>query len=219
MHKAKILVVAIAMSFLLGGCAAALVPMMVAQGAAVGFMGFKTVQTSTGGSIEIAIDDSKLTNEQKAQLKSIKSMAVWPDKAGEAVTFAEALSEGGRFKVISPARVAAALKKLKLSDDLKLMTATEAKEVFYKVCQETKAEALISGKSTGGNTNMNVWSLERANITMEFLSSIYKKSTNGYIAEIPVTVKVLVGTKIPSDKEISQLANTEAAKKIIALAQ
>lgn len=215
MRTVRILVVAIAMSFLLGGCVAAAIPML----APVVYGWFKIGQTATGGSVEIGIDDTKLTNEHKAQLKNIKSMAVWPDKNGESVTFAEALSEDGGLKVISPARVAAALKKLELSDDLKLMTALEAKEVFSKVCQETIADALISSRATGGQHKSNLLSLDRANISMEFLVSIYDKKSNSYIAEIPAAVKVLVGGTMPSNKEISKLANIEIAKKITALTQ
>lgn len=219
MCKAGTLTIAVAVPFLLGGCVAAAIPMLVASGAASGYGVFKAVQTSTGGSIEVAIDDKKLTNEQKAQLANIKSIAVWPDKDGGSVTFAEALSEGGRFVVISPAHVSSALKKLALSDDLQLMTTTEAKDVFLKVCQETNADSLISDRATGGDTNTNMWSFKRANITRDFLVSIYEKTSNSYIAEIPVSVKVLVGGKMPSNEEISKLANTEVAKKIIALAQ
>jgi hypothetical protein len=215
MFKVRNLVITIFLPLILGGCAAALVPMMFASYATTGLAIFKTVQTSTGGSVDISIDDTKLTDEQMGQLKNVRSIAVWPDKDGGAVTFAQTLSEGDRFQVISPARVTLALKKLGLSDDLKLMTASEAKNVFLKICNETNADSLIFGKETGGNSNVNFLSLERGNVTVEFLVSIYQRKTDSYIAEIPVQVKVLVGGTRPSPLEISTLAHTEVAKKII----
>jgi hypothetical protein len=217
MRKNENLVLAALATLLLSGCVAAVVPLMLAS-AVVSVGGLaKVIQTSTGGSIEIAIDDTQLTPEQRAALKNINSLAVWPEKTGGAVTFAETLAEGGGFQVVTPSRVASALSKLQLSDDLRLMTAGEAREVFKKVCQETGADSLVSGKNTGGGTNMNIWSFDRANITHDFLVSIYGKSINGPIAEIPVKVKQLVGAKSASTEEISKLVNIEVAKKLVTL--
>lgn len=219
MSKVPTVSVAVVAALLLGGCAAAVVPLIAAEVAGVGYAGLKLVQTTTGGSMEISIDVSKVTSEQKALVKNLKSIAVWPERRGASVSLAEALSEGGQFAVISPSRVASALKNLSLSDELKLMTTTEARDTFSKVCGATNADAVVFTKMTATNTTMNTWSLERANITMEYLTSIYARSTNNTIVTIPVTLKVLVGEKRPpSDEEISNLANAELAKKIIALA-
>lgn len=212
-------IAALVLPLALGGCAAAVVPLIAAEVAAVGYSGLKLVQTTTGGSLEIAVDVSKVTAQQKTRLKDIKSIAVWPEKRGGSVTFAEALSEGNRFSVVSPSRVAGVLKKLELSDDLKLMTALESREAFFKVCQNTNADAVISTKATGAATNMNTWSLERANITMQSVASIYAKSTDDMIITIPISLKLIVGDKRPpSEEEISNLANAELAKNILDLA-
>ncbi|MBI3894336.1 MAG: hypothetical protein HY313_00245 [Acidobacteria bacterium] len=218
-HSGMGLLVAITTPLALGGCIAAL-PLIGAEVAALGFTGFKIVQTTTGGSFEIAVDVSKLSNEQKAHIRAIKSLAVWPERRGGSVSLAEALAEAKKFAVIPPARVAAVLKKLELADDLKAMTATETKDTFAKVCDATGADAVIATKSTAVTRNMSIWSFERANITMEFLTSIYAKNSNAYIAAIPVTIKVLVGeAKQPSNDEILNGANAELAKNILALAR
>ncbi|MDP1613643.1 MAG: hypothetical protein Q8M11_21495 [Sulfuritalea sp.] len=219
MSKVQTVSVAVAIALLLGGCAAAVVPLIAAQVAGVGYAGLKIVQTTTGGSLEIVVDVSKVTDEQQARLKNIRTIAVWPEKRGGSVSFAESLSEGGHFSVVSPSRVAAVLKKLDLSDDLKLMTAMEARDVFFRVCQNTNADAVISTRAAGSATNMNTWSFERANMTMQFVTSIYAKSTNETIVSIPISLKLIVGEKRPpSDEEISNLANAELAKHILTLA-
>lgn len=219
-HSGMVLMLAVTMPLLLGGCIAAMLPMLGAEVAVLGFTGFKIVQTTTGGSFEIAVDVSKLSNKQKAHIRAIKSLAVWPERRGGSVSLAEALAEAKRFTVIPPARVAGVLKKLELTDDLKAMTTTEAKDTFAKVCDATGADAVIATKNIAVTRNMSVWSFERANITMELLTSIYATNSNAYIASIPVTIKILVGeAKQPTDDEISNGANAELAKNILALAR
>lgn len=218
MPKPTVLLTAITASLVLCGCPAAVVPLIAAEAVAVG-AGLKLVQTTTGGSVEISVDVSKVTDEQKAQVKNIKSLAVWPESSGAAVTFAEALSEGGRFAVISPSRVASVLKKSDLSDDLKLMTNLEARDAFAKVCAAVNADAVVYTRMTATNKTMNIWSFDRANVTTEYLTSIYARSTNSAIVSIPVKLKVLIGeNRPPSSEEISNLANTELARNILALA-
>jgi uncharacterized protein YgiM (DUF1202 family) len=220
LRKARKLIFAVAAIFLLAGCVAAAVPMLYGGLALGGYSGFKLIQTSTGGSIEVAVDVSKVTNEQKANIKNIKSIAVWPEKDGSSVSFAEALSKSRTFKVVSPARVATALQQMGLSDDLKLMTSAEANDVFAKVCKKTNSDAVVFSKSIAASANTNMWSLERGNVTTQFITYIYSKNTNTNIVEIPVTIKVLLGGKIAaSNDEINNLANAELAKNLLALSE
>jgi hypothetical protein len=209
--------VLIAAGLVLGGCAAAMVAPLIVSAAVTAYGGYKVIQTSTGGSVEIAIDQSKVSDAQRAQLRSVRKLAVWPEKTGGAVMLADALVEGDRFEVISPSRVAAALNKLGFSDNLALITARERNDVFLKVCVETGADALISDRAVGGSDNLNMWSFERANITREFLVFVFGRRANETILTLPVAVRVLVGGTIPSSEEVAKVANGELAKTVIAL--
>lgn len=212
--------IAIVLPLFLGGCAAAAVPMVAAEFGVLGFSTYKGAQGLTGDTThQVTFDDSKLTTSQKAQLKAIKSIAVWPEKG--AVKFAEALADGGKFNVVSPSRVAQALKKLELSDDMQQMTTKETKEAFLKVCMETKADAIIIGKTTGQKVDTKLLSFDRPTATMDLLTLIYEKSKNDYIAEIPGSLIMVVGGGTPplSNEAIYDIVNNVLAKKMIELAQ
>jgi hypothetical protein len=97
------------------------------------------------------------------------------------------------------------------------MTDQEAKEVFSKVCQETGTDSIISDRATGGGSDSNMFSFDRANITREFIVSIYGKSSDDNIVSFPVSIKISLGGKSPSSEEISKVANIEVAKAIVSL--
>ncbi len=205
------------LAILLQGCMAAALPMIVAGGA-IGVGGiYKSIQLSTGGSIEVAIDTDKISNEQKDKFNRINSIAVWPEKTNSAVIFSETLAESGRFKVISPLQVSTALRDLNLSDDLTQMNSQETKDAFSKVCLKTRTDSIISSKAIGGGSNSNIFSFDRANITKNFIVTIYGKNSNANILTFPVSIKILLGGSSPSSEEIARIANIEVAKAVIAI--
>lgn len=215
---------------LLQGCAAPLLVAALPGLATPTFLGAKELHNSSrGGEIEVNIDESKITNDQRTQLKNIKMLAVWPDGAGStamlagsSAMFAEALSEGGRFSIVTPSRVSASLGGAQgaYTYNLKMMTGSEVKEVFAKVCQETGAEAIISLKEIDQEYNQNFFSFNRPNAIHKLMARIYKKNLGDYATEIPVEIRTDFGGKINArSEEASRLIYGELAKKIIALAQ
>lgn len=202
----------------LQGCAAPLVAL-----APDVIIGAKEVHDVTGqGDMVVKIDDSKVTSDEKNQLKEIKRLAVWPDDAGSSAMFAEALSEGGRFSIVTPSQVSAAMgNQGAYTYNLRMMTGNEVKDTFAKVCQETNAEALISLKDTGQEYNANYFTFDRPNSIHKFTVRIYKRDLGNYVVEIPVEVKTDIGgAKFNTgNEEATRLIYADLAKKIISLAE
>jgi hypothetical protein len=211
-------IIGVLVALFLGGCAVALIAIPVAGVGATSFSIYKTVQTASGGSFAIAVDVSKVTAKQKMQLRGLKSIAIWPDSNGDSASLAAALSQGEIFTIIPPDEVSIALDSLHLPEDVRLLKETEIKNAFAKVCELTKADALVTTKAVSTQNYINIWSLKRATTTSQFIASIYSKQSNEIIVEIPITTKEIIGKKQPSDEEKSKLINAELAKNILALA-
>jgi hypothetical protein len=212
-------IIGVLAALFLGGCAAALIAIDVAGVGASGLAVYKTVQAASGGSFAIAVDVSKVTFKQKMQLRSLKSIAIWPDSNGDSASLAAALSQGGIFTIIPPGEVSIALDSLHLPKDVRLLKETEINNAFAKVCEFTKADALVSTKAVSTENYINIWSVKRATTASQFITSIYSEQSNEIIVEIPIATQEIIGKKQPSDEEKSKLINAELAKNILALAK
>lgn len=198
----------------ISGCMAA--PILIGA-AAAGGMVFKTIQTSTGGSVEVAVDTKGLPLGQKERFRQIKRLAVWPDGGGMSVAFSEELTGRSGFQIITPSRVSQALQARRQTDDLTKMTRGEVSQVMNAICLDTGAQGVIYGRATGGGQNMNMFSLERANVTRTFSVMVHAARDENPFMQFPVTLKVNVGGNSSSETELVNLMAKEVARALLEL--
>lgn len=204
---------------LLSGCAVVAVPMLAASLGVTAWSGYKLVQTmSGGGTVEVLIDDKEVTTQQKSQLRQIKTLAIWPSPgSNSSVMFAEELTVGGRFQPVSPSRVSASLRRVGASESVDQMTSSELSEVSIKVCQEVGADGLIVAQQGAMESNMNMLSLQRAQMVQKGTVLVFKRGERGPILRLPVQLNIDTGGKSIDDKEVNRLAGKAIAKRLAEL--
>jgi hypothetical protein len=201
----------------LTACVAAAVPMLVGYGAVVGFAGYKWVQATTGGGkLETQIDDTKLTAEERQELRSIKRLAVWPSPGkSSSVDFTEELTTQGRFAPVSPLRVSQAIKRAGASESVDQMTDRELKELSDVVCQETGADAVVVARVGATESNTNMFSLKSAEMVTTGTVMIIMRGRGLQPIKIPIRLVLEVGSgKQQDDREINRLAGRAIAKRL-----
>ncbi len=209
----------IIVTFYLSGCAAAVIPLIIAQGAAFGFTTFKTVQTTTGGSVGISFSDDKNSIKNKTELTAITTPAIWPDNEIE-VYMAEKMQDSGVFdSVITPSRVSKIIKKLDIDNHVNNMTRQELVENFKKICAKTQADSIIAFKNMGSEINSNIWSFDRGNITQKSTLIVYSNKSKSIVYQTTMVLKSEIGGKTENDQEVLRIAAEAAAEKIILLTQ
>lgn len=205
-------------AFALSGCVAAAIPIMLAAtvGATAleGFALYKTVQTSSGGSIKVAFPgkDGKETLPQP--LPIIRKVAVWPGDEGD-VHFADRLAKSGRFDVIPPSTVSVALANENVTSNLRLLTEDEEIKAFAVACRDTKVEFIFASRSLGASSDTSVFSFSRANVTYKAELLGFSCDQNAIVWRDQIALIVEIGAKIPSDAEINAAASDAWADRIL----
>ena len=208
-RQAQRVAAALLLSFGLCGCVAA-VPLLLAEGALLGFTGYKTVQVvSGGGTVKIGFPGKDGKDAPLMPLPPARRIAVWPGDAGD-VVFAQKLSETMRFGVISPAAVSAILTDQKLSSDRKLLTEQEQTVAFGVVCRETKADLVFASRSLGTTANENFLSLSRGNVTYQGEIAGFSCAEKLTVWREQVAIVVEVGGRAPPTTEALNQAIAEA---------
>ncbi len=175
---AALLIIVLGSSVLSGCVAGVIYGAMAADWAFHGFQAYKTVQLSTGGNVESNFTGLDISEDNKAALQKIKSIAVWPGSGksleGE-ITITEKLEHSGHYKVITPAQVKAALKKLNSEARLEDLTQREREDLYNQVLQAVAADAALVNMSGGSAAKANVWSFDRPQVVAKIQLQIYSR--------------------------------------------
>lgn len=198
-------------SLLLSGCAAALIPMTVGMAAVSGFQGYKTFQTTTGGTVEVAFDTGGSATPLTPEVRRI---AVWQNGVRE-IRLTERLHSTGRFDVLSPNATAEALSRTGRQPVAGLMTAQEQAAFYGSICKATKADLVLFAADQGINFNKNMWSLERANNTRVVDLLAFSCKTNSITWTDRMNVKVEVAGSAPPEGEIARIAGDAWADRLL----
>jgi len=204
--------VMVALAFpLLSGCAAALIPMTVGMAAVSGLQGYKTFQTTTGGTAKVAFDTGGPATPLTPEVRRI---AVWQNGVRE-IRLTERLLSTGRFEVLSPNATAEALRKTGRQPVAGLMTAQEQAAFYGSLCKATKADLILFAADQGINFNKNIWSLERANNTRVVDLSAFSCKANNITWTDRMNVKVEVAGSAPPEGEIARIAGDAWADRLL----
>ncbi len=151
----------------LSGCIAAIPLIAYGSMAVEGFMAYKTVQTASGGSVEIKFPGKDGKTAPAEPIAPVARIAVWPGSEAE-VRFTERLQSSGKFtSVVSPAAVSAILTDTKTPADLSQLTDTEQSGAFDTVCRHTHADFVFAAHAHPASTDANVFSFSRPNATFK----------------------------------------------------
>ena len=207
---------------LLVGCGPELLVLQALSAASLatsGFMAFKTVQLSTGGSASISFsdEDQDIPDAVRAAVERVQKPAVWPGNHAE-VQLAQHLQQSRQFEsVVTPSQVSKALKAMEVEPDIGALTQSEQLELFSSVAAQVGADAVIAGIEKGQATDMNMWSVSRANNTSTGDILIYSAHTDSIVYTTSLELKVEVGGKTPNEHEILSLVGDAIAERILAM--
>ena len=203
----------------LQGCLAAVPLIVAANMAASGFFLFKSVQTVTGGNVNISFSETDISNEDKVALSQIMNPAIWPDNEME-VYMASMIEVSGEFSsVTTPSTVTRILVDEGVNQTINLMTTTEQLQIFRRVCEVSGADGVVAFKNLGSESRGNFLSLNRANTTQHAELLIYSYELNRIIFTTELELVTERGSDIQNNQEILQIAGEAAAEKIIQLRQ
>jgi len=204
------------MSFLLSGCIAAAVPLMVAGGAAgLGYSGYKLVQTAGGGSVGIHFRMNGDKEAPPEALPPLHAVAVWPGTRRE-VAFAGKLEQAHRFRVVAPATIFSDLADVKVPEDLNQMTDAERDHAFSIVCQREHVDMVFAARSLGTTSNDNAFSLSRANVTSTADVMGYSCATKQVTWTDELSLIIELGSSTtPSDTELGTISGSAWADRVL----
>ncbi len=202
-------------SQVLSGCIAA-VPLMIAgEGAAVGYSGYKLVQTGTGGSVGVHFRMNGDKEAPPEALPPLHAVAVWPSTRRE-VAFAEKLEQAHRFRVVAPATIFADLADVKVPEDLNQMTDEERNSAFATVCRREHVDMVFAARSLGTTSNDNAFSLSRANVTNSADVMGYSCATKRVAWTDELSLIIELGSSTPpSDTELATVAGNAWADRVV----
>jgi len=201
-------------TFFLSGCVAAAIPLVLAEGGALGFEGFKLFQTGTGGAIRVGFPGKDGKEAPPQPLPNVRRVAVWPHDEGN-VRFAEKLAESGKFEVTPPAKVSVILSDAKITADLKTLTEQEQVEAYDTVCRATNADLVFASRALGASAETNAFSFSRGNISSKADLFAYSCSKKSIVWRDQIAMIIEVGDKIPSEGEQAQAAGDAWADRIL----
>ncbi len=201
---------------LLSGCLAAIPLIQAASLAASGAVVVKGYRTSTGGSVSVAFPEETIPQDKKTFLTNIKKLAIWPDSQIE-VRIAEVLQEAGQISVVTPGKTGVLIRKLELPKRIASMTKNEMILAFRTICDESGADALLTFKSLGGKTNMNMFSFSRTNHKSQYKMFIYSRTTDDIAYTEVAETTIEIGGSMPGQQEILQIYAKLFSERLLTL--
>ena len=105
---------ALLLAWLFSGCVAAVPLMLTAQAASLGMGALavtRSVQLSTGGSLEVAIGENEIPGQNKMVLADISRLSIWPGHEAQ-VFLADNLQKSKAFDlIVTPSKVGRAIRE------------------------------------------------------------------------------------------------------------
>lgn len=202
------------LGFGLAGCAAAAIPLTVAQVGIGGFEAYKIVGTSTGGSVGISFPKKDDKEIPPKPLPLVRRVAVWPDDQDE-VHFAEKLMASKRFDVVTPGHVRVILNEAKISSNLNELTPREQGTALATVCRRAKADLVLASLDAGSVNKSNGLSFINSQKISKSDLLAYSCAQKTIVWQDRMTLIVEVGDKTPSTVEIAKVAGDAWADRII----
>lgn len=202
--------------FILGGClpVAALPVLVAAQYGVSGFMIYKSVKTTVGGSVSVGFGEEISAPGSEAALTAMKRPAVWPGN-GAAVALADKMqSIGGVKEIVTPSETGKALEKLEADSDISHLTRSEYLGVFGRLCDSTGADAVIAFQELGVESELNMWSFSGPTATHRSRLVIYSRQVDAVVYESVMEIKDEIGGKSTGYEELMRIAGETAAEKI-----
>jgi hypothetical protein len=181
---------------------------------AAGFGAYKTVQLSTGGSVEAKFTSSDISAENKMALSTMKGFAIWPVEKSLAPVYVAEMLENNGYTVVTPTRVTSAATKLGISTALQNMTPKERQHAYRELCNMEAVDATISPIPLGQSTNANVFSFNRADTTHKAQIDIYSREKDKIVWSETLHTSIKYGSRIPDEEEISKAVASVVAEKI-----
>jgi hypothetical protein len=181
-----------AMSTALSGCLIAAVPLVMAAGAAAGgFAIYKTVQTTSGGSVRISFNskDSRKASPPPALPSPSASVAVLTGGAREK-KFADALQASGKFRV------------------------SQATGDAASACGR-RVDLVMSAVDQGQAVKSNMLSFQRGNVTQTLSLQVYSCTTHMVAWTETMQVIIEAGSKPTPQSEIDEIAGQAWADRVI----
>ena len=209
-------------AMLLNGCVAAIPLMLATQAAGLGMGAFavtKSVQLSTGGSVEMAIGENEVPGQDKMVLAEISKVAIWPGNEAEVFT-ADKLQGSKAFDlIVTPSKVGRAINQANLDREVGNLTQTEMLQAFQTVCKKTGAEAVVAFKNLGVESHTNAWSFDRPSMDFKGAIFIYALQANQIVFSSTMELKMNLGGNTPNQQEVQKKAGEMLADKLIEFRQ
>jgi len=184
----------VASSILLQGCLAAAIPLVIGAQA---FTSYKTIQLTTGdGEAQIGFERETYTQEEKAALAQIRSIAIMPLSADDTaleVAMAETLSAAGTFQVITPSMVLQSQSTGIGTINFNTLTSNEKTDVIRRLCRDLDADGLVYACLIGSEVNTNIWSFSRPNAVYQIEMAIYSSQEDRIIVIDKIKARIVVG--------------------------
>ncbi len=221
--KGKMVVVGF-ISFVLSGCVAVAIPLLVAGAAIqVGVVAWgvtKIVQTSHG-KFEVAFKDDELNANQEA-LQNISQLGIWPSfgkvtvEAGGTALLAQKLQKTEKIKIITPHTIDNALKENGMTNITEHMTESEKVAVFKKIGEFIKADGIMLAHDEGTSRSQNTFSFKASEYRRHFSVKVYSVESGKtiYRTEVRLVQKGGEANKAP-ESEIQKIVATEIANHVL----
>jgi hypothetical protein len=177
------------------------------------FVVSRTVNLRNGGSMEVALDQSKLIPQQRSALIQLRSIAIWPDANGLAAVISDTVTRGSTLQVVPPSRVLSSLNKMGVKGDITQLTRDERLRLSQRVIEDTGAEAVLFLTSGG----QKITARAPSNSTQAFDVTVHARGASSFIAEMPGTVKMKFVATSAQTTGVNQAVGEQIGKLIIAL--
>lgn len=198
----------VVLSVNLSGCIVAAVPIIMAAGVGVvavaGFAVYKTVQTTGGGTMQIAFGskDSKHASPPPP-LPAVGAVAVWPAGLREE-TFAGTLKASGKLQV-KPLAGAGALPG---SD-------ADRHAAYATLCTGNPVDVIFAAVDQGQTVNSNMMSFKRGSVTDKLTIEGYGCSAGKIVWTDTMATVIEAGSKPTPQAEIDTAAGQAWGERVL----
>ncbi|MGH6988940.1 MAG: hypothetical protein ACREE3_03510 [Stellaceae bacterium] len=199
----------------LSGCAAAAIPLTVAQVGIGGFEAFKLMEIGTGGSVGVAFPRQNGKTVPPPPLPLVRRVAVWPGNEDE-VFLTERLAATKRFSVETPNRVRAILADAKITTNFNGLTAGEQYNALRLVCRRTRAGLVLAAQNAGTLTRSNALSFQRPEKVTNWELLGFSCARRRVVWRDAMRLIVKLGDHTPSTTAIMKVAGDAWADRVIA---